>query len=96
VTVHQARNWWWFQPSHGADKPLAGIPYDGQLTLAQGQNEWWQGSDPQIFYGPKHPADALPDPYVKHFYDQIRDLIDQHDPDLLYFDNALFPLGWVG
>ena len=20
VTVHQARNWWWFQTSHGADK----------------------------------------------------------------------------
>ena len=19
VTVHQARNWWWFQPSHGGD-----------------------------------------------------------------------------
>ncbi len=99
VTVHQARNWWWFQPSHGADKQrtLAGIPYDGELTLAQGQNEWWQGSDPQILYGPKHPADALPDlSYVKHFYDRTRDLIDQHDPDLLYFDNALFPLGWGG
>lgn len=28
VTVHQARNWWWFQPSHGADRagPLAGVP----------------------------------------------------------------------
>ena len=26
VTVHQARNWWWFQVSHGADSsgPLAG------------------------------------------------------------------------
>jgi hypothetical protein len=20
VTVHQARNWWWFQTAHGADK----------------------------------------------------------------------------
>ena len=38
VTVHQARNWWWFQPAHGADKsgPLAGVPYDGALTEAQG------------------------------------------------------------
>ena len=27
VTVHQARNWWWFQTSHGADKtgPMAGV-----------------------------------------------------------------------
>ncbi len=99
VTVHQARNWWWFEPSHGADKdgPFAGVPYDGELTHRQDQHEWWQGYDPQMLYGPKHPADALPDPsYVKNFYDRTRDLIDQHDPDILYFDNSMFPLGWAG
>ena len=99
VTVHQARNWWWLEPSHGADKkgPYAGVPYDGKLIQGQGQREWWQGYDPQMLYGPKHPADALPDPaYVKYFYDRTRDLIDQHDPDILYFDNSRFPLGWGG
>ena len=99
VTVHQARNWWWFQTSHGADKtgPLAGVPYDGDLTAAEGKNQWWQGYDPQRLYGAKHPADALPDvSYVKNFYDRTRDLIDQHDPDLVYFDNSLLPLGWGG
>ncbi len=99
VTVHQGRNWWWFQTSHGADAkgPLAGVPYDGDLTEDQGRNEWWQGYDPQRLYGPKHPHNALPDiSYVKNFYDRTRDLIDQHDPDLLYFDNSLFPLGWGG
>ncbi|MBV9269042.1 MAG: alpha-L-fucosidase, partial [Acidobacteriaceae bacterium] len=45
----------------------------------------------------KHPFDALPDvSYVKNFYDRTRDLIDQHDPDLLYFDDSLLPLGWGG
>jgi alpha-L-fucosidase len=99
VTVHQARNWWWFQTSHGADKtgPLAGVPYDGDLTAAEGKDQWWQGLDPQRLYGAKHPHNALPDiSYVKNFYDRTRDLIDQHDPDLLYFDNSLFPLGWGG
>ncbi len=99
VTVHQARNWWWFQTSHGADKtgPLAGVPYDGDLTAAQGKGQWWQGFDPQQLYGAKHPQDALPDvSYVKDFYDRTRDLIDLHDPDLLYFDNSLLPLGWGG
>ena len=33
---------------------------------------------------------------MKNFYDRTRDLIDQHDPDLLYFDNPLLPLGWGG
>lgn len=99
VTVHQGRNWWWFQPAHGADAagPLAQAPYDGRLTAADGDNQWWQGLDPQRLYSVKHPFDALPDAsYVKNFYDRTRDLIDQHDPDLLYFDNTLFPLGWAG
>ncbi len=99
VTVHQARNWWWFQPSHGSDAtgPLAGRPYDGRLTVTSGRGQWWQGYDPQQLYAPKHPHDALPDiSYVKNFYDRTRDLVDQHNPDLLYFDNPLFPLGWGG
>lgn len=99
VTVHQPRNWWWFQTSHGADAsgPLAGRPYDGRMTESEGHGQWWQGLDPQRLYGPKHPYDALPDvSYVKYFYDRTRDLIDQHNPDLVYFDNPLFPLGWGG
>lgn len=99
ATVHQARNWWWFQVAHGADRtgPSAGVLYDGRLTLADGKGQWWEGLDPQRLYGPKHPADAIPDPsYVKNFYDRTRDLIDQYDPDLLYFDDSLLPLGWGG
>jgi alpha-L-fucosidase len=99
VTIHQARNWWWFQTSHDADKTgaKAGIAYDGDLSLAQGKKQWWEGYDPQLLYGAKHPADALPDvSYVKNFYDRTRDVIDQHDPDLLYFDNSMLPLGWGG
>ncbi len=99
VTVHQARNWWWFQSSHGADKSgsRAGVPYDGRLPQAEGKDQWWQGLDPQRLYGVKHSATALPDTsYVKNFYDRTRDLIDQHNPDLLYFDDSLLPLGWGG
>jgi len=99
VTVHQPRNWWWFQTAHGADAsgPLAGVPYDGCLTTADGRGQWWQGFDPQQLYAPKHPPMALPDvSYVKNFYDRTCDLVDQHDPDLLYLDNSLLPLGWGG
>jgi len=99
VTVHQPRNWWWLQTAHGCDAagPLAGVPYDGHLTMADGKGQWWDGLDPQLMYGPKHPPMALPDvSYVKNFYDRTRDLINQHDPDLLYLDNSLLPLGWGG
>lgn len=99
VTVHQPRNWWWQQTAHSCDitGPLAGVPYDGRLTTADGKNQWWEGLDPQQLYGPKHPPMALPDiSYVKNFYDRTRDLVDQYDPELLYLDNALLPLGWGG
>ena len=99
VSVHQGRQWWWYQVSHGADQtgPLAGVPYDACLTKADGKNTWWEGLDPQQLYGPKHPRNALPDfTFSKNFYDRTRDLIDQHNPDILYFDNDLLPLGWAG
>ncbi len=99
VTVHAARNWWWFQVAHLCDKtgPLAGVPYDGHLTLKKGQGQWWQGYDPQQLYGRRHGIHENPDEaYVRNFYDRVRDLVDQHDPDLLYFDNDMLPLGWAG
>jgi len=99
VTVHAARNWWWFQVAHLCDKsgPLQGVPYDGQLTLDEGIDQWWEGLDPQELYGRKHGIKENPDEkYVRNFYDRVRDLIDQHDPDLLYFDNGGLPLGWAG
>ena len=99
VTLHEARNWWWFQPCHGADKagPMAGVNYDAEHSPQEGRDQWWQGLDPHLLYGVKHPYDALPDvSFVKNFYDRTRDLIDLHDPDLLYFDNDRLPLGWGG
>ncbi len=99
VTSHAARNWWWFQVAHLCDKtgPLAGVPYDGRLTLDDGKGQWWQGYDPQELYGRKHGILENPDKaYVRNFYSRIRDLIDQHDPDLLYFDDSGLPLGWAG
>jgi len=48
VSVHQARNWWWFQTAHGSDSsgPLAGVAYDGRLRLEDGKGQWWEGYDP--------------------------------------------------
>ncbi len=99
VTVHAARNWWWFQVAHLCDKngPMAGVPYDGRLTVEDGKGQWWEGYDPQQLYCRKHSIHENPDEaYARNFYNRVRDLIDQHNPDLLYFDNTLLPLGWAG
>lgn len=53
VTFHHEYTWWWWQPAFGADStgPLAGVPYDGNLTAADGAGQWWEGLDPRDLYG---------------------------------------------
>lgn len=56
VSVHAARTWNWYDIAQGADKsgPLAGVPYDGKLTKADGKGQWWEGYDPQDLYSQNH------------------------------------------
>ncbi len=96
VTVHAARAWDWFDVSHRADTngPLAGVPYDGNLTLADGKGQWWEGYDPAELYGPAGAArtsEAQQAHNVK-FFNRTIDLVDKYQPDLLYFDDDVLPL----
>lgn len=52
VAFHHEYTWWWYQTAFGSDSsgPKAGIPYDGNLTLADGKGKWWQGLDPKRLY----------------------------------------------
>jgi alpha-L-fucosidase len=65
VTVHSARAWEWFEVAHGSDKdgPLAGVPYDGNLTKADGAGQWWEGYDPQELYCRAHLCQAMVRPH---------------------------------
>ncbi|SFD09381.1 alpha-L-fucosidase [Chitinophaga sp. CF118] len=57
VSVHAAHAWTWYEVAQRADKagPMAGIPYDGKLTKADGKGTWWDGLDPQALYAQNHP-----------------------------------------
>ena len=56
VSVHASHAWSWYEVAQGADKtgPLAGVPYDGKLTKADGKGLWWDGLDPQDLYAQNH------------------------------------------
>lgn len=60
VSVHAAHAWTWYETAQGADKtgPLAGVPYDGKLTKADGKGTWWSGYDPQDLYAQNHTPSA--------------------------------------
>ena len=53
VTFHHEYSWWWWQTAFGSDNEGSkkGIPYDGNLTLADGKGKWWEGYDPKMLYG---------------------------------------------
>ena len=90
VTEHLGASFWWFQPSHGADKtgPKAGVPYDGadpqyqdlyHRNTPQGDLKWYT-TDPQ---------------WPRVWSSRITDLIDQYHPDILCTDGGV-PFGEVG
>ncbi|HVU38120.1 MAG TPA: alpha-L-fucosidase [Opitutales bacterium] len=109
VSVHASHAWSWYEVSQFSDKdgPLAGVPYDGKMTKADGKGLWWDGLDPQELYAQSHApgngnvqwewdatqGSTIPDEaYCAKFYNRIKDLIDQHSPDLVYFDDTALPL----
>ena len=56
ATVHCSRAPGWFTPAFGSDSDgsLKGVPYDGNLTKADGKGLWWEGLDPQQLYAGKY------------------------------------------
>jgi alpha-L-fucosidase len=104
VTCHGDRSWDWLQVSRDSDPsgPMAGVPYDGFATKADGKGQWWEGLDPQDLYAQYHARGRyqwtlagnppLDPAYMAKFFNRVIDLIDQHQPDLLYFDDTALPM----
>jgi alpha-L-fucosidase len=107
VSVHAARAWAWYEVAQGADKdgPMAGVPYDGKLTKADGKGLWWDGLDPQDLYEQNHRpgrtlfydfdaarGTSMPDAaYMEKFFKRTKQLWDDYHPDQIYFDDVVLP-----
>lgn len=105
VSVHASHAWMWFEPAQGSDKkgPLAGVPYDGKITKADGKGAWWAGMDPQELYAQNHAlsdgyhwewekGSSVPSKaYCDKFLKRTIELIDKYEPELLYFDDTVLP-----
>jgi alpha-L-fucosidase len=111
VSVHCSRAWSWYEPAQGADTngPFAGVPYDGKLTMADGKGQWWEGLDPQALYAQNHkpgarlewswdPAKGSSTPdaaYMTKFFLRTKQLWDDYQPDMIYFDDSVLPFHGV-
>ena len=87
VSEHLGASFTWLQASHGADKTgtKAGVPYDGANPEYQ-----------DLYHFPAEPNDKAwysKDPrWQQQWYDEIKELVDNYHPDLLYTDGAV-PFG---
>ncbi len=85
VSEHLGASFSWFQDSHKSDKtgPLAGVPYDGANS-----NYW------DLYHFPAEPTDKstwyTKDPrWQQQWYYEIKELVDNYHPDLLYSDGPV-------
>ena len=91
VSEHLWISYKWFAVSHGADAtgPLAGVAYDGKdpkfadFYHDAGCERW--ANDKRVQFN----DDGIPESWRKHWFDRMKDLVDQYQPDLLYTDGHL-------
>ena len=90
VSDHLWISYKWWAVSHASDKqgPLAGVPYDGADPL---NADLYHDAASARFAGPnvEWNDNGIPDSWKHHWFDRIKDLVDQYQPDLLYTDGLL-------
>jgi len=93
VSDHLWMAYKWMSVAHGSDEkgPLAGVPYDG----ADPQYADFYGDCPKIYRELPWDEDDIPEKWKRHWFERIKDLIDQHEPDLIYSDGQI-PFGKWG
>jgi alpha-L-fucosidase len=89
VSEHLGASFTWFQDSHKSDRtgPMAGVPYDGANPEYQ-----------DLYHFPAEPNDrawySRNPRWQQQWYDEIKELVDNYHPDLLYTDGGV-PFGNV-
>ncbi len=95
VSEHLSNSFDWFSPSHLSDTkgPLAGVPYDGANPAFADLYHDYSGLPAdwaKRFLGPHEGMSReAPDRWKLQYFRRVKDLVDQHQPDLLYTDGGI-------
>ncbi len=91
VSEHLSNSFDWLAPAHTSDTsgPLSGMSYDGvDPRFADLYHNYLEM--PQDFAKTaKAMGRVAPDTWKQQYFNRIKDLIDQHQPDLLYTDGGI-------
>jgi alpha-L-fucosidase len=91
VSEHLSNSYDWLSTSHGSDAtgPLAGVPYDG-IDPAYADLYHDLSPMPANFVKTAQAMGRIaPDKWKMEYYLRIKDLVDQHEPDMLYTDGGI-------
>jgi alpha-L-fucosidase len=91
VSEHLSNSFDWFAPAHTSDAtgPLAGVPYDGTLPAYTDLYHDYTGMPADFIKTAKDMGRVAPDRWKLQYFNRIKDLIDQHQPDILYTDGGI-------
>jgi len=93
VSDHLWMAYKWMSVAHASDLtgPLTGLPYDG---IDPRYNDLYGGC-PDIYRALPWDEDGIPDSWRRQWFLRIQDLVDQHQPDMVYSDGQI-PFGQLG
>lgn len=94
VSEHLSNSFEFMGPAHSSDKtgPLAGVPYDGSDPAYADLYHDYSGMKPgyldRILSRPMG-REEVGENWRSLYFHRIKDLVDQHQPDLLYTDGGI-------
>jgi len=93
VSDHLWMAYKWMSVSRGCDRegPRAGVPYDGVDPRYQDL----YGDCPRVYRNLPWDEDDIPEHWKRHWFERIRDLLEQSRPDIVYCDGQI-PFGKWG
>ena len=105
VSIHASHAWTWLEPSRDYDGLLT--KEDGYKPNADGTEKWWKGYDPQELYAQNHERSKLDnvssmwdwnngaslpsEEYKQKFQNRVLEMINDYDPQMIYFDDTAMP-----
>ena len=97
VSEHLSNSFNWFSPSHLCDSrgPLTGIPYDGTNPEFADLYHDYKGLPADYAAKAERMSREAPERWKRQYFRRIKDLVDQHQPDLLYTDGGI-PFNEIG
>jgi alpha-L-fucosidase len=91
VSDHLSNSFDWYAPAHLSDStgPLAGVPYDGANPQFSDLYHDYSDMPADFAVTAKEMGRVAPTRWKLEYFNRIKDLVDQHQPDLLYADGGI-------